>query len=341
MYISTLTLTIIAVDRYVIIIHPFRARMQVKTCAVLILLIDLMAMGFTAPYAFHVRLVDVGGDKTLCYETWEGAPRTAYGFFTLLSQFVMPFATVIACYSAIIRRLRERSAAGARPGAPARSAASRRREEQERARAVRTNRMLISMVAVFGACWLPLNSINFVADLGVVNVSCWAYYHLVFFVAHVMAMSSTCYNPFLYGWHNESFRQEFVKMLPVLRGVCGTSGGPTLAAAGGRCAPDIPAGEATLAAAAGDNGFSRIATAHRGTDPQDEDGDDAIEGDEGEGGGEGEADEEERANARESSCKNLDVVRFNGLTVEFGTTNDAADKVGRRRENLHLGPAST
>ena len=36
-----------------------------------------------------------------------------------------------------------------------------------------------------------------------------------------MAMSTTCYNPFLYGWHNDSFRKEFVKMVPLLKGVCG------------------------------------------------------------------------------------------------------------------------
>ncbi len=227
MYISTLTLTIIALDRYVIIIHPFRARMQVKTCLVTILLIDLISMAFTAPYAFHVGLVDLDGPEAngtdmLCSETWGGARRTVYGVFTNLSQFALPFATIIACYSAIIRRLRLRAAAGSRPGAPARSDASRRREEQERARAVRTNRMLISMVAVFGACWLPLNTINFVADLDVWPVYCWPYYHLVFFLCHVMAMSSTCYNPFLYGWHNESFRQEFVKMLPALKTICGS-----------------------------------------------------------------------------------------------------------------------
>ena len=33
-------------------------------------------------------------------------------------------------------------------------------------------------------------------------------------------MSSTCYNPFLYGWHNEAFRKEFVKMIPALSGIC-------------------------------------------------------------------------------------------------------------------------
>ena len=35
-YMSTLTMTIIAMDRFVVIIFPYRARMQMKTCLVLI-----------------------------------------------------------------------------------------------------------------------------------------------------------------------------------------------------------------------------------------------------------------------------------------------------------------
>jgi hypothetical protein len=30
-------------------------------------------------------------------------------------------------------------------------------------------------------------------------------------------MSSTCYNPLLYGWMNTGFRTEFSKLLPCLR----------------------------------------------------------------------------------------------------------------------------
>ena len=104
-----------------------------------------------------------------------------------------------------------------------------KKEEMERKRNIRTNRMLISMVVVFGICWLPLNTINFLADLNLFPIFCWEYHHFVFFVCHVMAMSSTCYNPFLYGCHNESFQREFVRMIPVLRSVCcrgGRPGGP-------------------------------------------------------------------------------------------------------------------
>ena len=29
---------------------------------------------------------------------------------------------------------------------------------------------------------------------------------MMFFLSHVIAMSSTCYNPLLYGWLNSAFR---------------------------------------------------------------------------------------------------------------------------------------
>jgi neuropeptide Y receptor len=37
-------------------------------------------------------------------------------------------------------------------------------EEQERERTRKTNRMLISMVVIFGISWLPLNTHNLVQD---------------------------------------------------------------------------------------------------------------------------------------------------------------------------------
>ncbi|QQP51792.1 Neuropeptide receptor A10, partial [Caligus rogercresseyi] len=176
-------LTIIAVDRFVVINYPFRARMQVKTCICLILIIDLLACIFTAPYAVHISISPLGPLQTL--------PNRS----PPLSQ--SSYATNGHNTSALIS-LREST-----------RFALRTKEEQERSRNLRINRMLISMVIVFGTCWLPLNTINFIGDLNY-DLYCWEYHHIAFFICHVMAMSSTVYNPFLYGWYNDSFQKSLV-----------------------------------------------------------------------------------------------------------------------------------
>ena len=40
-----------------------------------------------------------------------------------------------------------------------------------------------------------------------------------FFVCHVIAMSSTCYNPLLYAWHNETFRHLSLSLSLLLTAV--------------------------------------------------------------------------------------------------------------------------
>ena len=91
------------------------------------------------------------------------AARRVYGFFTNASQFVVPFASIIFCYVSIMRRLTARAAARRAPNGGALGRRSAHREEAERRKNQRTNRMLISMVVAFGMCWLPLNTINFIA----------------------------------------------------------------------------------------------------------------------------------------------------------------------------------
>ena len=45
--------------RYVVILYPFRARMQTKTCAVLVGVINLLSMLFTAPYVHIMDSVEI------------------------------------------------------------------------------------------------------------------------------------------------------------------------------------------------------------------------------------------------------------------------------------------
>jgi neuropeptide Y receptor len=77
--------------------------------------------------------------------------------------------------------------------------------------------MLIAMVIIFAICWLPLNIVHMVAEF---HGSKLRHYKVLFLSTHVIAMSSTIYNPFLYSWLNDNFRKEFQQIIPCLFKIC-------------------------------------------------------------------------------------------------------------------------
>ena len=54
-YISTLTLTSIAIDRYFVIIYPFKPRMKLSTCITIIIAIWMAALVATLPYGLYMN----------------------------------------------------------------------------------------------------------------------------------------------------------------------------------------------------------------------------------------------------------------------------------------------
>lgn len=206
-YISTLTLTAIAMDRFFVIIYPFHPRMKIITCLMIICAIWIFSLLLTLPYGLYMSLNTYDKDH-YCEEDWPSeSSRKLYGSVTVALQFILPFLIISVCYILVSIKLNDR--ARAKPGCK-----TSKKEEADRERKKRTNRMLISMVGVFGISWLPLNSVNIFNDFYETKSD---FYTLLFFVAHCVAMSSTCYNPFLYAWLNENFRKEFKQVLPCFR----------------------------------------------------------------------------------------------------------------------------
>ena len=74
---------------------------------------------------------------------------------------------------------------------------------------------------------LPLNTINLVTDLEFFPMDCWKFYHAAFILCHVIAMTSGCCNPFLYGRFNDAFWKEFLNVCPVLKMFCGNPDVPS------------------------------------------------------------------------------------------------------------------
>jgi len=63
--------------------------------------------------------------------------------------------------------------------------------------------MLIVVCAVFAICWLPLNICHIITDFGLGNYS-----SITFMICHWIAMSSVCYNPFIYFWLNKHYSKR-------------------------------------------------------------------------------------------------------------------------------------
>ncbi|EYB96847.1 hypothetical protein Y032_0146g2530 [Ancylostoma ceylanicum] len=76
--------------------------------------------------------------------------------------------------------------------------------------------MLVIMVVIFAVCWFPFNFLNILRDLH------WddfirPHFSFIFLIVHLISMTATCWNPILYAWMNDSFREGFVKAIPFLR----------------------------------------------------------------------------------------------------------------------------
>ncbi|CAF1226342.1 unnamed protein product [Adineta ricciae] len=202
-YVSTLTSLAIAVDRYFVIVHPFRSRMRLGVCILLIIVIWIVGISISLPLAIYMRF-----DNGKCEEYWpQYTSRRFFNFSSLILQYLIPFSVISFSYYKVWVALARRSLPGR----------TRLREEVEICRKKRTNRMLIAMVVIFALCWLPLNIVHMVAEFRRPTLN---HYKVLFLSTHVIAMSSTVYNPFLYSWLNDNFRKEFQQIVPCLFKIC-------------------------------------------------------------------------------------------------------------------------
>lgn len=129
--------------------------------------------------------------------------RRFFNLASMVLQYLIPFTVITYSYIKVWIILSNRT----RPGK------TKEKEQLELKRKKRTNRMLIAMVLIFAGCWMPLNCVYLIMEFNS-GFTKQSYFSSVFFITHVIAMSSTIYNPFLYAWLNDNFRKEFRLILP-------------------------------------------------------------------------------------------------------------------------------
>ena len=119
-----------------------------------------------------------------------------YGLTTMVVQYFAPLVVIAILYFLILRRV------------------SSRMQLARNSRRTKTTKMLVAVVTVFAFCWTPFNLFSLVTELDKAAVK-GRYYKLIDALLRVLAMSSSCINPFLYGWLNDNFRNAFFAIIKV------------------------------------------------------------------------------------------------------------------------------
>uniref|UniRef100_A0A7E5A1H7 G_PROTEIN_RECEP_F1_2 domain-containing protein n=1 Tax=Panagrellus redivivus TaxID=6233 RepID=A0A7E5A1H7_PANRE len=218
-FISTLTLMSIAIDRYFVICHHsmvnanMNDHLTMPVCLALITLIWTVSLSLVMPYAIHMRLAYVHQpcNYFICIEDWSRVGlKSIFGIVVLAIQFIIPFTIIFFSYFKIWSFLNQRfkMTTGRKPY----------ESKRENTRRRKLLRMLITMVLVFGVCWLPLNTLNVMRDF-VGHAPLQPYFTMAYIGAHMISMLGTAFNPILYAWMNDNFRECFIKTVPLLRWV--------------------------------------------------------------------------------------------------------------------------
>ena len=206
-YVSTFTMTVIALDRHRVILHPLRRRITLKIGAIINVCIWLAGLALSIPFAVFatVQKVDLLLYTTtrcrLCYPEPSQTFEQYLTLSTFLVQFVIPMVIMAFAYGQIAMVLWYREVVGQQ---------TRNQTNSHRKSRRKSITMLIIVVVVFSICWLPLNLYHILTDFHP-NNAVFRYNSTAYLTCHWLAVSSVCYNPFIYCWLNVSFRGEVLK----------------------------------------------------------------------------------------------------------------------------------
>ncbi|XP_060870660.1 neuropeptide Y receptor type 2-like [Metopolophium dirhodum] len=207
--VSACTITAIALDRYFTIVRNPRGsvfRCSVAKTLVLIWMVSFAAMVPLLLYQ-NVEEVHVGPIRLYeaCVEKWPN--HMAQQTFTVglaVAQFVLPFTTISLIHLKISSYLTVHLK---HPAVPSKEI-NCRRVRRELSRNKRTMWILSSIAVVFAISWLPLTVFTLLVEFQPHLIDSTDALYKAFAVVHMMAMSTTCTNPLLYGWLNTNFRRD-------------------------------------------------------------------------------------------------------------------------------------
>ncbi|XP_034239079.1 RYamide receptor-like [Thrips palmi] len=210
--VSVFTLTAIAIDRHRAILNPLSARPSKLRAKISIAVIWLASAVLATPMAAALRVSEVSHvvdgrtvEKPFCSnQLMSKEAMMTYRSVLWVLQYFTPLCIITFVYARMALRLW-----GSRtPGTAhdTRDATIMRNKKK-------VIKMLVIVVALFALCWFPLQTYNILQDM-FPRINSYKYINIIFFCCDWLAMSNSCYNPFIYGIYNEKFKREFQQRFP-------------------------------------------------------------------------------------------------------------------------------
>ncbi|CAH1793438.1 unnamed protein product [Owenia fusiformis] len=202
---STLTLTLIACDRFFGVMFAMRAHMTERRASFFILAVWLSSFAIATPLLVYREQLDrqwKDHHEIWCNDAhaWPKSARMIYYCVVTLLLFFLPLGIMGVGYSLIIWRLRSTHV-------PGEHVSDRNYQHKVKKRVVL---MLIIILVLFAVCWGPIQGYILFAEFRMQHqrpLPSWSeQFH---FYASALAFSNSAVNPFIYAGFNDNFRKGF------------------------------------------------------------------------------------------------------------------------------------
>lgn len=185
--VSILSLVFIALDRFVAIVFPLKARtiLSVKIRVIFLLLSWLIPFFVVLPYALFVKIIEEG-DQTFCRFVMSDEALTIFNSVGIVLLYAFPLIAIIAFYSVIIRSLKKTT-----------NLLKGKEDAKRRQQNLRIVKTLISIVVAFFICWTPLAAFFLLQKLYPSLFTDDKCLYILGFTFYVFPSLSTAVNPFI------------------------------------------------------------------------------------------------------------------------------------------------
>ena len=215
------TLIAMSVDRYIAIIHPLQPKLTRKQCHKLIAGLWTFAIIFSSPIFFemHIRHICFHRDskeysQTICQTNGlSHSIQTIYNAATMTIIYLIPLSVLSIVYIRLGWQLNRSRAPGE---------AHSERDAKIKKSKQKVIKMCFIVVFTFGVCWFPMQLYINILRPYLDQVFDIKYVPHFYFAFHLMAMSNSCVNPFIYAFMSSRFRAGYRHYWRCLMACCGS-----------------------------------------------------------------------------------------------------------------------